>query len=229
MLRIDDDYWRDTRSVIRPDGTRLGELRPWMMAEFANHEDTAALWRRLKETDLQMTEWRGTSAFVFAPTGHGSADYLQIALGREIEWRAAPIVNPDYHPYSEEELFDPSWPRHDGLPEANRLAAGGVVYIRSFLNRCGRIEREKREAKRPVMEWRVIREVGPDGTRDMPFLEAVPGWFDHVPGELRFFADWEQSSAGASRVFAHWALDIRDYTYKSERKVGFISDSSPCP
>ena len=37
-----------------------------------------------------MTEWRGTSAFVFAPTGHGSADYLQIALGREIEWRAAP-------------------------------------------------------------------------------------------------------------------------------------------
>jgi len=105
-----------------------------------------------------MTEWRGTSAFVLAPTGHGSADYLQIALGREIEWRAAPIVNPDYHPYSEEELFDPSWPRHDGLPEANRLAgpvyrllnrAGGVVHIRSFLNRCGRIEREKREAKRP--------------------------------------------------------------------------------
>jgi len=34
---------------------------------------------------------------VFAPAGHDSADYLQIALGREIEWRAAPIVNPDYH------------------------------------------------------------------------------------------------------------------------------------
>ena len=27
MSRIDDDYWRDTRSVIRPDGARLGELR----------------------------------------------------------------------------------------------------------------------------------------------------------------------------------------------------------
>src|SRR5215469_4668844 len=66
MSRIDDDYWRDTRSVIRPDGTPLGELRPWMMAELAkNHGDTAALWRRLKETDLQMTEWRGTRAFVF--------------------------------------------------------------------------------------------------------------------------------------------------------------------
>src|SRR5215831_19513842 len=72
MSRIDDDYWRDTRSVIRPDGTPLGELRPWMMAELAkNHGDAAALWRRLKETDLQMTEWRGTRAFVFAPTGQG--------------------------------------------------------------------------------------------------------------------------------------------------------------
>nr|WP_247974060.1 hypothetical protein [Bradyrhizobium sp. 195] len=72
--RIDDDYWRDTRSVIRPDGTRIGELRPWMTAELAKDDGTIdALWRRLKETDLQITEWRGTSAFVFAPTGPGAS------------------------------------------------------------------------------------------------------------------------------------------------------------
>jgi hypothetical protein len=41
------------------------------------------------------------------------------------------------------------------------------------------------------MECRVIREVGPDGMRDAPFLEAVPGWLDYVPREPRFFADWE--------------------------------------
>lgn len=35
VARIDDDYWRDTRSVIRPDGTRIGELRPWMTGELA--------------------------------------------------------------------------------------------------------------------------------------------------------------------------------------------------
>jgi hypothetical protein len=28
VAKIDDDYWRDLRSVIRPDGARLGELRP---------------------------------------------------------------------------------------------------------------------------------------------------------------------------------------------------------
>ena len=230
---IDDDYWRDTRSVIRPDGTRLGELRRWMMAELAKENgDASAVWKRLKETDLQITEWRGTSAFVSAPTGPGAADYVQIALGREIEWRAGPIVNPDFRPYGEEELLDPSWPRTDGLPDSDRLAGpvyrllgragGAVVHVRSFLDRCGRIEREKREAKRPELERRVIREVGPGGTRETPFLEAVPDYFEFVPRELRFFQDWEDSSARPQRVFAHWALDIRDYTHKaSARSASF--------
>jgi len=35
MARIDDD-WRNTRSVMRPDGTRLGELRPWTHRVFAH-------------------------------------------------------------------------------------------------------------------------------------------------------------------------------------------------
>lgn len=233
VARIDDDYWGDTRSVIRPDGTRLGELRPWMIAELAKENgDVTAVWQRLKETALQITEWRGTSAFVSTPTGQGSADYVQIALGREIEWRAGPVVNPKYRPFGKEELLDPNWPRQDELSEADRLvgpvyrllgrAGGAVIHVRSFLDRCGRIEREKREAKRPELERRVIREIGPDGIRETPFLEAVPDWFAFVPRELRFFADWEQSSAGAQRVFAHWALDIRDYTHKGEREVGFI-------
>ena len=154
---IDDDYWRDTRSVIQPDGARLGELRPWMTAELVKaNGDTTAVWQRLKETNLQITEWRGTSAFVSAPTGPGAADYVQIALGREIEWRAGPIVNPNYRPFGEEELLDPSWPRPDELRESNRLAGpayrllgrtgGAVIHVRSFLDRSARVEREKREA-----------------------------------------------------------------------------------
>lgn len=233
LAQVDDDYWRDTRTVIRPDGTRLGELRPWMTAELARDGgDIKAVWLRLKETDLQITEWRGSSAFVSAPTGPGAADYIQIALGREIEWRAGPIVNPDYRPWGESELLDPSWPRTDQLPDSDRLsgpvyrllgrAGGAVIHVRSFLDRCGRVEREKREAKRPEIESRVIREVGPGGTRETPFLEAVPDYFDFVSRELRFFQDWEESSARLQRVFAHWALDARDYTHQGEREVGFI-------
>jgi hypothetical protein len=127
LARIDDD-WRNTRSVIRPDGTRLGELRPWMTAELAKeHGDIAALWRRLKKTELQITDWRGTRAFVFAPTGPATAHYIQIALGRKSEWRAGPVVNPDYHPFRDEELLDPSWIRRDDLPETARLTHGHWV------------------------------------------------------------------------------------------------------
>lgn len=232
--QVDDDYWRDTRSVIRPDGARIGELRPWMAAELAKDGgDVKATWARLRDTDLQITEWRGNSAFVFAPTGAGTADYIQIALGREVEWRAGPIVNPHYRPWGEKELLDPSWPSRDSPPETDRLvgpvyrlldrAGGAFVHVRSFLDRCGRIERDKREAKRPEMERRVVRETGPGGaTRETPFLDLVPDYFEFVPRELRFFQDWEVSSARSHRVFAHWALDARDYTHKGEREVGFI-------
>jgi hypothetical protein len=233
LAPIDDDYWRNTRWVLRPDGTRLGELRPWMTAEIAKDGgDIKAVWSRLKETELQISEWRGKSVFVWAPTGPGAADYIQIALGREIEWRAGPIVNPNYRPWGKEELLDPGWPRQDPLPETDRLAGpvyrlldragGAMIHARSFLDRCGRVEREKREAKRPELERRVIREVGPGGTRETPFLETVPDYFDFVPRELRFFQDWEESSARSQRVFSHWALDARDYTHKGDRDVGFI-------
>ena len=233
LARVDDEYWRSDRDVIRPDGTRLGALRPWMSAELAkdggNH---AATWARLKQTDLQITEWRGSNAVVCTPTGPGAADYIQIALGREVEWRAGPIVNPDERPWSDEDLLEPHWPRRDPLPETARLAgpvyrlrdrAGGAfVHVRSFLERCRRGERDRREAKRPELERRVIRTIGPDGPRDTPVLEAVPDWFEIVPRELRFFEDWAASSARSQRVFKHWALDIRDYTDRGERELGFI-------
>jgi hypothetical protein len=78
------------------------------------------------------------------------------------------------------------------------------------------------EQRRPEMEQRSVREVGPQGAREMPFLKAVPDWFDYVPREMRFFEDWTTSSASAHRVYAHWALDIRDDKYRGEREVGFI-------
>ncbi len=234
LAHVDDDYWRDTRSVIRRDGTRLGELRPWMAAEIAKDAgDIKATWARLKDTDLQITEWRGRSSFVFAPTGPAAADYVQIALGREIEWRAGPVVNPDYRPWGEDELLDPSWPRDEPRPDTDRLvgpvyrlldrAGGAFIHVRSFLERCARVEREKREATRPEMEQRVIHETGLGGcSRKTPFLDLAPDYFEFVPREVRFFRDWEASSAEAQRVFEHWALDVRDYVYRGQRELGFI-------
>lgn len=231
---MDDHYWRDTRSVMRADGTRVAEYRPWMEAELAReHGNIDALWKRLRETDLQITEWQGNSVYAFAPTGPGVADYVQIALGREVEFRAGPIVNPSHRPWGKEELFDPSWTDHEGLSDDDvvtgplyrllKRAGSGVVHVRSFLARRARLERENREARRPEMENRVVREVTRDETVETPFLDLVPDWFDYVPRENRFFQDWEESSASGERVFAHWALDIHDYDNKGTREIGFVT------
>jgi hypothetical protein len=204
-----------------------------MEAELAKEGGSIrGLWQRLKETELEVTEWRGTSALAFAPTGPAAADYIQIALGRESEWRAGPIVNPDWAPYGIEELSDPSHLRRDELTAVNLLtgplyrllncAGGAFVHVRSFLDRCQRIARETRKARRPEMRRRVIRDVGPDGTKQTPFPDIAPDWFDDTPREIRFFQDWAESSTARARVFTHWALDIRDTTHQGERQIGFI-------
>lgn len=225
---IDDSYWLSDRSVLAADGTRLGALRPWIQAELTRQGgDVEAVWKRLLHSDLQISEWHGTNAFAFAPTGPGAADYVQISAGRETEWRAGPIVDPGSRPYSDEALFDPSWIRH-GEFTAEQILTGpvyrlpkptstGVVHMRSFLARCARLEREKREARRPEMEQRAL--IGGDAG---DVLELVPGWFDFVPREVRFFQDWERSSAASTRIYEHWAMDIRDYEHRDRRELGFI-------
>ncbi|MFK4521102.1 hypothetical protein ABIF20_008467 [Bradyrhizobium japonicum] len=142
------------------------------------------------------------------------------------------IVNPTYRPWGKGELLDPSWITHEDMSDDKVIAGplyrmlgrpgSSVVHVRSFLTRCARLEREKREAQRPEMERRVVRETTREGTTETPFLELVPDWFEFVPRETRFFQDWEESSASAERVYVHWALDIYDYDDKGTREIGFV-------
>lgn len=232
--RVDDFYWRgDARTVLAADGTRLGNHRAWVERELAElGGDLTAFWSRHRASGFRFAEWRGTSVFAFAPTGPGVADFVQISLGREVEVLAGPAVDPDYRPYSADDLFDPSWVRREPDNGTQLLSGpvyrlrgrtgGGIVHMKNFLGRRARIEREQRAARRPELENRIIHDVGPEGTRDIAFLEANPGWFDFVPRENRFFADWEQSSAAADRIFAHWAFDIHDLEERGRREIGFI-------
>lgn len=226
----DDHYWRVERSVLSSDRSHIAEYRTWMEAELAKGRgDATALWKRLRETDLQISEWHGNSVYAFAPTGPGAADYVQISLGREVEWCAGPIVDPSLCPWSVDDLLNPSWIKHGDMTEdsvvtgplyrLNRRAGSRVVHVRSFLSRCARLERDKREARRLEMECRVW--VASDGTQT-PFLHAQPDWFDQAPREVRFFQDWEESSARGEAVYKHWALDISDYEERGNREIGFI-------
>lgn len=92
---VDDNYWRDTRTVIGPDDTRVGELRPWMAAELARDGgDVKAVWARASERPIcRSPDGAGTSAFVSAPTGLGPANYVQTTLRLLMErrlWTTSP-------------------------------------------------------------------------------------------------------------------------------------------
>jgi hypothetical protein len=51
--------------------------------------DLTEFWARHPCGELRFAEWYGASVFAFAATGPCVADYVQTALGREIEWLAA--------------------------------------------------------------------------------------------------------------------------------------------
>ncbi|CAN7613569.1 hypothetical protein [Neorhizobium tomejilense] len=111
--------------MLAADGTRLAEYRAWIEAELGkDNGGIRAMWERLRETGLQISEWHGNSVYAFAPAGSGAADYVQVSLGREVEWCAGPIVNPSYRPWSELELLDPSWIKHDARSDDKVIASG---------------------------------------------------------------------------------------------------------
>jgi hypothetical protein len=92
LVHLDDEYWRDTRSVIRPDRARRRAA--------ATDDGRTHQGRRRYQGHLRLCSDR-----------RSTADYIQIALGREITWRAGSIVNPNYRPWGEDELLDPGWPK----------------------------------------------------------------------------------------------------------------------
>ncbi|MER9248858.1 hypothetical protein [Mesorhizobium sp. M0590] len=234
VARIDDPYWRNPHAVVAADGTRLGDHRAWVERALADvGGDLTAFWNRHRESGEKFAEWRGASAFAFAPTGPGVADFVQLSLGRETEHLAGAVVDPGYRPTGADHLFEPTWVSRESAAEARQLAGpvyrlrgrtgGGIVHMRSFLARRARIEHAQREASRPELENRIIREVGPDATHEISFLDAYPDWFDFEPRENRFFADWARSSAASVRIFDHWAFDIHDFEGPGQkREIGFI-------
>lgn len=231
MAVVDDFYWRDARTVLSPDGTRLGDHREWVGRELAAFGgDLTAFWNRHRNSGVRFAEWRGGSVFVFAPTGPGVADFLQIGLEREHEYLAGPVVDPDYRPYSADDLFEPSWVKRVPVTDVPVLAGpvyrlrkrGGLVHMRGFLSTRQRLEREQREAQRPELEARTVLQAGFDSVKETPFLDLTPDWFEFVSRENRFFADWARSSSASARIFEHWAFDIHDKEHRGQRQLGFI-------
>jgi hypothetical protein len=134
-----------TRTLIGADGARLDDHEAWVKSELtALDGDLTAFWNQHRESGQKFAEWRGSAVFAFAPTGPGIADFVQLSLGREIEVLAGPVVDPEYRPFSADDLFEPSWVKREPETDAPVLTGplyrlqrrGGLVHMRSFLAAC---------------------------------------------------------------------------------------------
>ena len=231
VARIDDDYWRDTRSVIRPEGTRLGELRPWMKVEKRSAcacptVTPASCCAGPIGPTASERSFRRIPAPSCGPTGPGTADDRADRARSAKSNGGRPDRRPDYRPLGEEELLDPSCRapsapgRIAGAADHRYAVAGWRGDPRPELSRWLRSHRA-REAGGPAARDGATRHwrVGPAGTRE---TRSRGG-----PGLVRLRAARDPILSGgrierghASRLCA-WRR-IRDDTRKGEREVGFI-------
>jgi hypothetical protein len=223
-------YLSEKRLLAADLGLVAEAFGPWLESELAHRgNDADAVWCAWKESGLVFAETEGRSLFAFAPLGDGAADYVQIEIGLEQERIGGTPFR--YRPYRVEALREdahgPS-PR-DGEPVGEpryvpRRSKATVPYMRTFLERCARAERQRREARRPEMEAKVIRTQHIDtglrrrskaqGVIEPPlesvteerFLDRYPDWFDRKPAIVRFFEDWAESGA-PQRVYELFAIE----------------------
>ncbi|RWE31182.1 hypothetical protein [Mesorhizobium sp.] len=193
------------RQQDRPRGAAIRQARrsPGELAALGGN--FTAFWNRHRSADQKIAEWRGTSVIAFAPTGRGVADFVQISLGREIEYLARSVVDSDYRLYSADDLFGPAWVRRELVTDAPVLA-GPVYRLRGRLAR-GPASKQSSDRRndlslRPVSSAR-------SGPRALMIV-------DFVSREDGFFADWDRSSASVEQFFAHLAFD----GHRGRREVG---------
>ncbi|RWK66838.1 MAG: hypothetical protein EOR54_22520 [Mesorhizobium sp.] len=109
-------------------------------------------WRResapddVRDSDLQISEWHGNSAFAFAPTGPVAADYVQISLGRELEWRAGHSA---YSALAEESKTTPPPRLYEKF--VRRLRDQDVCRPRNRSSRAARSSRKRTDGEEDVV------------------------------------------------------------------------------
>ena len=222
-------------SIIDRAGQRVaGQLSEWTDRELASANGSAReVWRRHKDAGMIRTEWTGSKLYLAVPFGSASDAFQQIEIrhGAEITKSLLFDPSPAFAPEDRGDII--SGPTFVFAPEERQVLCDpgyfftSLVNVRRFLRELVETAKADRLAQLPEMEKKILRvqdiTLGPDGHQeayDIPFLDLCPDWLDRVPSEVRFFQDWQESSAGASghRLCDHWFIQGGDYTDKSGKR-----------
>ncbi len=98
--------WHRQGGAVTAEGERVtSNLRTWAEQESAGH--ISILLEKYIDKDLFATRLLGTTHYLVATTGNGSADFIQLEVEELQEVLARPLFDPDWYPESLEEFIDP--------------------------------------------------------------------------------------------------------------------------
>lgn len=145
--------------------------------------DVKALWVELRGSEFQISEWHGKAPSPLCRQAQAPRTMYRSRLAARSNGAPGRSSIRTSPPWRANDLLDPAWIKH-GETTDEKIVAGplcrllgragnGIVHVRNFLTRCARIERDRREARRPEMKRRVW--VGSDAPMDRRrFLNCSP-------------------------------------------------------
>ena len=232
------------RGLVDAAGNRIADkFSTWAKAEYeADGQNILSFWEKYRDAGLVLTEVCGTTIFIAVPYSVEPDAFFQIEVEASHEIMALHAF-PDKFWGPPEDLEDLCQPtllhsiqdRRELSPWRYRFRK--ITNIRHFLREMMEVEHRNRLAELPEMERKIIRttsvteceQLGPgswsinEEVNDIPFLEMFPDWLDQPLPGVRFFQDWQESSASAWRLCDHWRLDLCDYTDRDgKRSTSFI-------
>lgn len=230
---------RAQQGLIDTAGKRVSDdFKSWVTAEYdAAGQNARAVWEKHRASGLLLTEFQGTTIYIASPFSSPPHAFMQIEINLVHEvvaryafdselWGALNDLDDLLHPFTA--LLE-EWEISPYQYQFSRM-----TNIRRFCQEMVSLEIAKRRDLLPEMERKSIRVIpiqagnksadGPDEVSEIPFLEMFPDWMDRPKNEMRFFLDWEESSAGrtGARFCEHWFLQLRDYkNSEGKREMGF--------
>jgi len=212
--------------IIDRDGNRIADsLVRWVDQEIdAAGGSVQDVWRRHKDSGLIRTEYTGDALLISVPFGAEPDAFYQIEIWCGVETTKQLLFGPEayFMPEDSQDLFTgPCMVFGESERETLSLPVYQffeVVNIRHYLRELVEVEKANRLAELPELQKRTVRvhELDPDGSQYsavIPFLDLCPNWVGRIPNAVRFFQDWQESSAGQSgaRLCDHWWIQTNKY------------------
>lgn len=225
--------------LIDRNGTRVADdLAAWVDRELAAAGgDAREVWRRNVAAGLIRTAWKGEYLTIAVPFGPEPDAFQQIGIraGAESTVQAFLDIDEAFAPEDRGDLLSGPClvfgPHEQQVLSPLRYTLDGMTNIRRFLRDLLETEKANRLAELPELQQKTIRiqEVvpGPDGSQtscNVPFLDLCPDWLERIPPAIRFFRDWQESSAGRAghRLCEHWFIQHGEYTNPDGRRSVFF-------